>query len=153
MARHFGGAGAAQLLTVNVAATPALPCTMACWVKYGGATGGEFLIAQTEVGVHKGFFLNLLDGKVVGQTYDGSSTPNATGVTPLVAGVWGHAAAVINAPSGIVAYRNGVADGTYAGATTVATTPAETNIGAGTSVARLYFTGDLAEAAIWSVAL
>jgi|SRR5580765_3290906 len=147
MARNFVSASSQQL-TGNPPLT-AVPCTMACWARptasgnivwpmsLGNTGGGNFLALGLEIA-----------NTVRAYQFDGT-TGSASSAGTFTLNAWNHIGAVFTSTTAETAYLNGV--GTSA--SHAAVVPAGIDIMRMAQLFTQYFDGDLAEAAIWNVAL
>jgi hypothetical protein len=150
MARSFNGSS--DVLDVASAPATALPVTMACWTYATVDTNGAiFYMGNPASG--SGANRLLLGRSVTGgiQAFQATAFAEAAGFT---INQWHHVAGVFRGDADRSAYLNG----TRANDATASATPsgiAQTTIGAryNGGALGLYFSGQVAEAAAWSVAL
>lgn len=160
MARTFVAASS-QLLGAASSPITALPATIACWLKPAttnltprayfatigkNAAGGYLALASIPSGA---------PAALTAEQYDGTTDGTATHGTTLSAGVWQHAAAVFASSTSRSIYLNGT--GKVTDTTSVVGSLAafnQTTVGAyRDSAASDYVNGDMAEFAVWNVAL
>lgn len=149
MARTFVAASSQSLGYVGAPLTT-VPLTLACWFKPASVAGGtNKSLVSLDDGAANEFLLRSVasGGAVAAVANTGISTTAGTQSN----GVWGHAAAVFASSTSRTSYLNGVA----ATVDTTNVTPSGIN---GTHVGRLWAAsqfadGDIAEVAIWNVAL
>ena len=154
MARNFVAASS-QFLENGAAIVTAAPLTMACWYRPVATNAAYLLMMQGLFDASTDYFYlyHNLTNTVVAQTH-ATDTVFAATSAGTSAGVWTHACAVFAAADSRAAYINGGSKGTN----TDSRTPAGINrtlLGARylTGSKSLFLDGDLAEAAIWNVAL
>ncbi len=104
---------------------PALPVTMAAWIKYDALNGIGFPIVRSDFqsGLYSGFWMSVNDTiSAIGVHYgdNGGAGPSSRrskhGSTTLAADTWYHVAAVVRGPTDMDIYVNGVNDGgSYSG--------------------------------------
>lgn len=138
---------------------PALPVTVAAWVKINSASDSKiFASDQFDATKYAGYDLGLASSKICCD-YGDNGAPGAAsrrtkvGTTILAAGQWYHLAAVIRGPTDMSLYVNGVDDGgTYSGTgSAVAYTTAPSKIGAGGTSG--FFNGSIDEVLVYNRAL
>lgn len=145
--------GTAQnLLNANAISTG--PLSMACWFYPTRTTNLEALMTITSSVNDYGFYLQLqgtVGGDPVAAVTYNLTAPAAVTSSGFVSGSWQHGCAVIAASNDRRVYLNGGSKGTE---TTNKTTPTMTHTSiASTAKSAQLFAGQIAEAAIWSVAL
>jgi hypothetical protein len=153
MARNFVLASA-QYLEYGAAIGSAMPLTMACWARPGSSAD-----TRTALSLHTNGSNNHrlsvristthVPEAVIRETGPTRTAPAASAMTP---GTWGHIAGVFASTTSYTGYFNGVAGTTG----TTATNPSGWNrwaVGRLNTAAPDNWDGDLAEAAIWNVAL
>ncbi len=101
---------------------PALPVTVSAWIKPASATGVQTVFASDNFSsVYYGFDMKLVGGVLSCDYGSGTSAGSPyrrskNGTTVLTAGVWYHVAVVIQGPTSMNLYVNGVDNGgTYNG--------------------------------------
>ncbi len=154
-ARNFVSASSQQLVITSGLATP--PMTFACWFKPANITATTVIMgvfAPSDDG-HYLIFRGADAGDPLTATSNRQSVLAAsatTGTSGIVADTWYHAAGVFNSTTDRRVFLNGTK---FTNATSVSPSGfTKTAIGAFTgSSTILYFSGDIAEAAIWSVSL
>ena len=145
-----------QFLEVNAPTATAYPITISGWFKTNDLTVNQVIAGNgttvTGVGVYL-FVRGATAGDPLSATdYDGSTSAQANSGGSVSSGTWSHGGAVFSGASSRAVYLNGTK--------TTNTTTTSTNLAAtdrtytgafvsGTS----QFSGDLAEIAIWNVAL
>lgn len=155
MARTFVTASSQYLAYAGVPVT-AVPVTLAAWVKPVdvAAQYGIVGVANSATGAGVGLVLQPTTGKVMARVDDTVVAPSALSTTSVAVGVWTHVCGVFAGLSSRAAFVNGGSKGTDT-TTTIAwsglnvTELGDTNVGAHV----WYLNGDLAEVAIWTVAL
>lgn len=150
MARGFTIASSQELRNATLAAATAAPLTMACWFRPSDVAGGTSKILMALDDAASEFFAlqSIATTGACRATVTGGFVATAPG-TPSN-GVWAHVAGVFVSSTSRFAYLNGAigAEGTDA-STPVVT---QTRLGALHGTAQ-FTAGDIAEAAIWNVAL
>lgn len=155
MARAFSGT--AQYLQTDTAVVTSLPLTMACWFNTSVDTVRDTLMWIGDKDVTDQWWSLEIDGGAVGNpvvaSSRASSTVNAYTSTGFTANTWHHAAAVHTSTTSRTAYI----DGGSAGSNTTSNVPTghdRTSIAqAGDSTPSTLLTGNIAEAAVWNIAL
>jgi hypothetical protein len=150
MARHLVQASSQYLINASAPLTAA-PCTFACWVNpilSGGSAGG---VQITDGTVNNAFGVEFFaSGAVAAETYGSGVFPIAqTAAGSLTAGTWQHIAGVFASSTSRIAFANGVASSPE---TTAAIPTGLNQILIGNNSGH-YGNGDIAEAAVWNVAL
>lgn len=138
---------------------PALPVTISGWIQMSGTTAGTiFASDEWDTAKYAGCSLQVIGTHLVCNYGDaGGAGPanrqSKTGTTVLTVGQWYHVAAVIQGPTTMTLYVNGVDDGgSYSGsASTVVYTTATTKIGTGGNAN--YFNGIIDDVRVYSRAL
>jgi hypothetical protein len=156
MARHFVASSSQYLQRLGVPVSAA-PLTLAIWAKPSAATPGVFAGTICNAATN-GWFTAGCNGAsptpARAYHYDNATAGIADSTVNLVANTWTHICAVFTSNTARAAYLNGAAKGTNA---TTMTTPAldRVMVGAGYFGGALFspWDGDLAEFAIWNVAL
>jgi len=145
-----------QFLEVNAPTATAYPISISGWFKTNDLTVNQVVAGNgttvTGIGVYL-FFRGATAGDPVSATdYDGSTSAQANSGGSVTSGTWTHGGAVFSGASSRAVFLNGTkTTNTTTTSTNLAATD-RTYIGAfisGTS----QFSGDLAEVAIWNVAL
>lgn len=159
MARLFDDAST-QSLANAAAAVTAVPLTMACWVYSDDATIEQVPMSIVPAGSAGDRFALYLAGDVAGdfaQAAVGSSTigtSRANATAGYSVNTWHHIAGVFTSATLRAAFIDGGNKGTNTANNTPAVTLDRTCIGAiADSLPRAFFSGRIAEAAIWNVAL
>lgn len=156
MARLFDDAGSNRLLTTTTTVTAA-PITIACWVRVDAlpATNQVPWAICDSAGDLNYFTINIAatSGQVRGVINAGTSGLVFNGPSSVSVGTWAHVAVVFASTTSRTCYVNGSA-GTE---NTDSRTPSSIDrmcIGsfAGTTINQ-FVSGDIAEAAVWNVAL
>ena len=156
MARNFVAASS-QSMDNAAAVVTVVPLTLACWYKPVAVDTFYILVSPAKVDTNFDNFVlyQSSDGTIVAQTTDASSASSAITSSAATAGVWTHTCAVFASSASRAAYINGGSKGTDTGDKTPSginrTILAARYAGVGTK--ELFLNGDLAEAAIWNVAL
>lgn len=146
MARTFVAASSQKLVAASVPRSTT-PLTIAALVRPTAAGLTGIIVAARAAATSQGFYLRLSANKVQAQEFDGTTNAFATGVTAFTAGTWAHAAAVWDGSNNFC-YKDGVQDGT------VVASAAPTGVDTfEISSASQFFDGDIAECAVWNVAL
>lgn len=149
MSRAFDGTG--DVLTFAGAVLTAVPITMACWFNATN-TDDETLMSLDDNGGDDGFALYKSTTLAAGVTDAGGFNDATSGA--ISTGTWQHAAAVFASNSSRSAYLDGSAGSD--GNSRTPGTVTHTRIGRDSNSilsAQVDFTGEIAEAAIWNVAL
>ena len=148
MAVNFDGLTS---LTASLAVVAGAPCTIVAWAKPRVAHNGYVtaLGNAADTSRQAPYFRN--DGIVRAVHRDASTIADASSTSTYTAGSWIHAAAVFNTLSSRSIFFNG-ADKQTSSVTLSALSLTDTHIGS-RPPGSFYFDGDLAEVAIWSVAL
>lgn len=159
MARTFTSTSYAE---VNTAAITAYPFTMACWFRPGNVTTESPLMFVGDKDAASFFCALHARGQEAGDpvaalahNYGGATVPYAVTSTSYVASSWQHACGVWTSASSRAAYLNGGGKGTNTTATNAMSAHDRTSIGRYGDSTPLALTAncDIAEAAIWDVAL
>lgn len=157
MARLFDDASS-QRLEINLAVIAAVPLTLACWFRSNDLTVTQDLIAIADKDVDTHYFRLIADGAAVGDPVSavargGGTSAIAVTSAGYTANTWQHACAVFTSATSRAAFLDGANKGTEA----TNATPAgmdRTSIGRlGRLTATAYMSGEIAEAAVYSVAL
>lgn len=152
MARNFIAASS-QSLTSASSPVSGMPFTVACWVRPVAQTAAAIreLIQLRDAAAHTYFFSLATTGGVTAGLFDGTVNDSTAVTSALVtAGAWNHAVAVYAGTSSRSAYLNGGNKVTSVVATS-AVTPNEVDVGMYAGIQ--FMNGDIAEGAIWSIAL
>lgn len=150
MARRFVGTSNQNLSRANAIVT-GTPLTMACWARVTStATGGAFVSINTSSASNR-FSLGSNAGGTIVATANGTGSATSTGT--LTVDTWAHCVGVFSTSTDRTVYLNGVATGGN-GVTAIPSGLTTTLLGArrDTTIGA-YLTGQLAEVAIWNVAL
>lgn len=156
MARLFNDAASDVLVNAN-AVVAAMPLTMACWFYPDDMTISAVLMGIGNGGGADYFELNF-GGTVAGDpvralSRSGGATAIAVATTGATVNTWHHACAVFTSATSRAAFIDGGSKGTNATSNTPSTMT-QTVIGKRANADLLaYFSGRIAEAAIWNVAL
>ena len=153
MARQFSGSG--QYLTRSGSPVTAEPFTLACWYVTSSATADQALISLAPNSGN--YHLLALGGTAGGDPVSAVSFDGSAGVAEATAafstGVWQQACGVFAATNDRRVYMNGGNEGTDTTDISVGTlTTARIGYSADSSP-QYYLAGNVAEAAIWNVAL
>jgi len=155
MARKFVAASNQYLYNAN-AVKDAVPLTMACWVKPADVSASYIPMSLTDTAGQIDYFclqLTITTGTLVARTRSVGGGDNAETANVVTAGKWHHICGVWAATDD----RKSYLDAGTAGTGTADLTPAgidTTSIGAHKdSVILQHLNGQIAEAAIWDVAL
>lgn len=161
MSRAFTFANpATDYLEHEAAVVSAAPLTMACWFR--STSDADFQIAMSIVdsaaAVNRNAFYMFIRGDLAGDPIaatacDGTSSTSGTSTSGYTPNIWQHGCVVFASPTSHTAYCNGGSPGTAAiekipiglNRTTIGARRQATSSGA--------FRGNIAEAAIWNVAL
>lgn len=156
MARTFSSGGFNYLSSGAGALLTAAPMTMAAWVKPAthNATNDILSISDATVNLHAFVLRQSSTGSIQAVTDASGTLSNSASAGTVSNGTWAHAAAVFASASSRTAYLNGTA----ATADTTALTPTAgslglTLIGAIFGGPQNFYNGDIAEVALWNVAL
>lgn len=158
MARAFNDASSQHLSSATTPVT-SFPLTMACWFNSDDVANGQGIMSVCDDTSDNDYFALVASGNVGGDPVQASSRSTAEGAdnaattTGYSANTWHHAAGVFTNSTSRAAFIDGGSKGTN----TAANTPAASDqMGIG-AIARptvfFYFSGRIAEAAIWSAAL
>lgn len=155
MARTFVAASSHRL---DRASSPVsgYPLTMAAWVKPATVAATQTAVSICLSGASANYHaLAITSGaKILYEATQAGVSADSIGTTNITASAWHHLCAVGTSATNRATFRDGVADGTSVTSNTpgAATT---TNIANLVSVAShvSFFNGDIAEVAIWNVAL
>ena len=154
MARLFNDASS-QYLTVASAPVPAVPLTLAAWFNSDDITIGQSILHIGVAGTSNNRFTLNAQGDTAGDPVRAltrnTSTVVAATTTGYSANTWHHACGVFSAVDARAAYIDGGSKGTDTNSQTP-TGIARTDVGTLSAVGS-YFSGLIAEAAIWNVAL
>jgi hypothetical protein len=150
MAYEFNGTS--QYLSGGVVVT-AVPMTYSAWFDTDRSSGYEAWMTQSLTALTDHFF-----GDISGLQVRAEQRGNTVGAVALsssfTTGQWRHACSVFTSNASRTAYVDGVAGTPNTSSLTQTANPTNLNIGARTrSSTDGYFDGDLAECAIWNVAL
>ena len=134
------------------------PLTLACWYKPVSATATGVLLTQSTVDTTQNYFYlyHFSGNAVVAQAADATDAFFAVSSAGTSNGVWTHGCAVFAASNSRSAYINGGSKQTGTDALGTPSAPNRTLLGAryvAPSTKDLFFDGDIAEAAIWNIAL
>lgn len=163
MARLFDDANE-QALEYNGAVLTAVPISMACWFNTNDLGIVEMLMAISRVpggSLTNNTFCLYVDGTIGGDPVKAGVQNNTFAAAAASAGpslnTWGHACGVFASATSRAAYFNGANKGTNATNITPANV-AKTDIARyyshnGTTVIGAWFSGMIAEAGIWDIAL
>lgn len=153
-ARSFNGSNQSIVASTAVAD---VPMTFACWFKPSALTGTGVLIGifATNDDGHYLIFRGATGGDPLGAASNDAGVASgeaSTGTSSISAGTWYHGAAVYTSATSRAVFLNGVK---FTNSTSV--TPSgfgKTSIGVFAGASDIaFFAGDLAEVAIWNVAL
>lgn len=148
------GDGADYLTSTSASTVTGPPLTLACWVNPSTLTGHDACIAVGSSGSNEAYALNLRATykKVTMESRDSSGGSIAQAADDYRADAWQHVAGVCTSSVSRQAFLDGVG-GTVS---TTSRTPSSVDrirIGEWTSTWARPFDGDIAECAIWNVAL
>lgn len=147
MSRNFVAASS-QYLSNAAAVLSAYPITIACWFKASTAHTGALVVLDDGVSKYNGIgYRNDIPGAIAAFSTGALTSYTSNTVST---GVWAHAGGVFSASNNRVAYLNGSA-GTAD--TNNNTGGMGTTTGIGQVIGVQFFNGDIAQAAIWNVAL
>lgn len=138
----------------SVSPVAGTPCTLACWFRPTNNTGGNLLQICSSSGNDSHRISMTSSGTYrIGSTEAGTNG-NADGSTIISINTWHHLCGVFTSSASRTGYLNG-SDISTNTASRNPTSFTRTVIGArrDASVFGIYFTGQIAEAAIWDVAL
>lgn len=154
MARAFVAASS-QFLERSPAPAIGLPCTMAAWIRPTSLAGAGYPIGLSHSSANNWIWAQVeTTGAISAFHFDGSVSAAATSGVGLTNGAWGHIAAVFASNSSRSAYVNGGNAGTNSTVCSNSTIDSLLLGAQWVSGARTgFFGGDIAEAAIWNVAL
>ena len=147
--------GTSQYGVIPEAGTTNYPVTIAAWL-YSSATNatGWAWGIQCSSNNNAGFIIGQSStGFFTGRGGDTSSSTTVNSTTPAVPNTWMHVALVGTTPSNRVIYVNGIPENTN---TTARNFAAANRVGIGNRTSLTlanYFSGRIADAAIWNVAL
>ena len=157
MARLFNDAALDRLVYTGAAAVTGVPLTMACWFYCDDATQQLALVSIGDTAGGDNWIVLRVNGEDVGDPVQ-AAVANVSGAvasssTGYSVNTWHHAAATFTAVDNRAAYIDGGSKGTD----TTSITPAgldATGIGVRVKSSNdTHFSGRIAEAAIWNVAL
>jgi len=159
MARGFQ-ISSRRYISRGSAVVTGLPCTLACWFKSGNDSAGQAVIGIGNSSDNNTYIQLHLSGHLAGQNpirayiKGGGDVAYATTTANYALNTWQHACGVYINNSLRYAYLNGGNKGTDTGSNGTPTGLNTTTIGAvkGATVTN-FLDGDVAEAAIWNVAL
>jgi hypothetical protein len=157
MGRLFNDA-AFEYLEINVAVVTAPPFTLAVWGRSNDATVNQCLLFVGDKDVVNHRFELVMAGGIAGDPIvfsrqGGGGTNNVLTTTGFTTGTWHHCCAVAVANNDAHVYIDGGSEGTSTTSVTVSGAD-RTSVGrAGASEKTRYMSGDIAEVAIWNVAL
>lgn len=145
-----------SFLQVSSATVTAYPITLSGWFKTNDLTVNQVIVANATatnaIGVYLIFRGNTAGDPLSATDYDGSTSAQANSSGSVTSGTWFHGGAVYSGASSRAVYLNGAKN---TNTTTVSTNLAgtdRTNTGALIDT-NSHWSGDLAEIAIWNVAL
>ncbi len=149
-------AGSTQYLSTSSSPVNGNPMTIAFWFKSAGVNGCGVFVGGASATQRNNVFILPASGAVVnaGSVNSAGTSASVNSTTTFTDGVWSHAAAVYTSDSSRTAYCNG--GGAATNTTTITTTPGFNSVLVGARWSGSlggYFTGDIAEVGIWSVAL
>jgi hypothetical protein len=156
MARHFVN-GSSQYLTRAGAAQASRPLSLACWAKPSTIVANACLFAVfCDNGNSGGYYLRV-DGTTHARLMDYDSAASAIDAISsgsFSAGTWAHVVGTV-AASGNIVYLNGVASSSVTPNTRATVPTPRTDVGAlfASPAENFFWDGDLAECAIWNIAL
>jgi len=156
MARAFVRASS-QFIGHSAGLVSADPITLACWGRSDDSTNGQDAVQIGDSTTGRGWRLNF-GGATAGDPIRAIATDNtgtnaiAVTSTGYSVNTWHHACAVFTSTSSRDAYIDGGSVGNNATALGTMMSPNRTDIGRAVN-ASSYFSGRLAEVAIWNVAL
>lgn len=148
MARNFTAASSQELRNTGIAAVTAAPLTMACWFRSSDVAGA---VSKTLIALDDGaseFFL-LRSASTTGACQAAVTGGHTAAAGNPTLNQWSHFGAVFVSSTSRFAYHNGVAGAEN----TNASTPVVTQTHIGSVIGIQFAAGDIAEAAIWGVAL
>jgi hypothetical protein len=152
VARTFNGTS--EYLSAASAVVAGTPCSMAAWFKPVNLTNDRTVMGVSASGSSSSRRMLCYQNKVQAYEADGTAVGTALSAINATAAVWNHGAVVFASASSRAAYLNGANKGTDTTTTAISgidsTTIGCINYNASASE---FFGGDVAEAAIWNVAL
>jgi hypothetical protein len=149
MARNFVRTSSQYLSNAN-AVVAAAPCSMACWFNTADLTNTKVWMGIEDAALSHKFVMFSTGSDTILAGTGGTEGFSSAGSGTFSDNIWNHACAVYASSSSRLAYLNG----TPGAANTATRTPAslsQTLIGG--EVSASFADGDMAEAAIWNVAL
>ena len=150
MARHFTSASS-QSLSAASAPVTATALTLACWLNPVAANVAYELFGISDGTTTNAFRLRCGSGGSAGNVLAVTSPGgSATSTTSFSAGVWTHVCGTFTSATARAVYLNGGGKGTGSASGTPSGL-SQTNIGGGAG--GTFTNGDMAECAIWNVAL
>lgn len=157
MARNFIAASS-QLLSRTAGALPtaAYPLTLACWFRAAsGLTGGSLSFSWESASGDSMVMLGVQSSNVyaAASANGGAGQSGATTTTSITTGVWQHACGTFASQSSRAAYLGGAGNGADATDVGVAGTQDEFYVGVGDNQTGVFWNGQIAEVAVWSVVL
>ena len=153
MARTFVAASS-QSLAVTSSPVSAVPLTVACWHKPTAINVQRNVLAISLSSSLKFYQLQQRASAICADQYDGTLLGSSTFSSGYSSGSWQHIAGVFTSNSSRTVYLGGVAATTNT--TTIGTvTPDRLVLGARNNAGTIdsFFDGDVAEAAVWNIAL
>lgn len=156
MARSF--AGSPDRLVAASAAVTAYPITMSCWLNTNSVTSNQVAMAVAAAATDNARFELRLNSSGQAQARAVDSTGTSAGISSaaLSASTWYHAGAVFVGDANRTVYLNGTGTSHTTSRTVDPSSFTTMTVGCVTTLAGSfgsYFSGDIAEPAIWSVAL
>ncbi len=156
MSRDFNGSS--QYGEIASFSLTASPCTLAAWVKSASTSGsGKSILAVCGAGFHYHLIgQSIALGKWYCASRAGGSEAYAAGTTAPTTSDWVHVCGVFASSTSRVLYVNGVNEGSNATSTAPTLSKLAIGIrsdGATPAATPSWFTGQIAEAAIYSAAL
>lgn len=153
MSRNFTGVNTDRLDVANGIVT-AVPITMACWFKPVSASANYTLMCNNDNTTTNRIRLSTGSGGSAGSVLfaTGAGSGSSSTSTSFSAAAWSHACGVSSGVASRAVYLNGGGKGTN----TVSVTPTGINqfqVGIAAPNTGQFFNGDMAEVAIWNIAL
>jgi len=147
-----------EYLEIDVAPVTTFPCTMAIWFNSNDDTIEQNLIVIADKDVEKHWIVLGIKGDIEGnpvraRTRSGSGSDSAATSTGYAANTWHHALGTFASSTDRKAYIDGGSEGTNTGSSDPAGLDRLSIGRVGDSTPTDYFSGLLAEAAIWNVIL
>jgi hypothetical protein len=155
MALNFAAASTEYADRADLLGLTAVPFTFAVWFKPNGFAADHGLMSLGDTAVDNEFFRLRVDGTAVRfDAAGGGGVATASSSAAATDAVWNHCAAVATTTTSRAAFLNGANKGTNTDSRDpFGSTLTTFSIGRSAQATPQYTNGDLAEAAVWNVAL